>query len=863
MICVLCFPALALQKNVASQKISVQALDASNDPVTGDSANITAYVWQDYASGGATNDTNPTELDSTNAPGIYVFDLTQAETNADNVFLVAVSSTSGVTLQPVSYDTTPAGFPDLTISSNYVSANVEQWDAVAVNAFNAVDTTVSTSDTTTSFTVAAGTGSNDVYNWHTITVRDGDGVNSIESRTILDWSGSRVVTVDRAFSFTPDVGDIVEIRKDYSGAMNVQTVLGDTPFDSTTDTVLLTDGTGAGEISLTAGAVDNVTLVATTTTNTDMRGTDGANTTVPLAAAVDQGEHDATQTLLSLNQLATTASIDRNADLIESQRGAHTWQGNYYYVDPVNGDTYANGNRGGRLDPLLTIQDCHDNLVTDSNHDVIFLVAGNPSGVTTHTVAATTTLSKRYTFLRGPGRDFIITRTGNGDTINITGDGIEISGVQIGTAATGSGDGIQISDADFARIHNCWFLDTQGDGIQGTRISNAQIHDNHFEGTGVGASGEGIHIDGTGVGSSNENVIRNNHFANTGGDAILAENGTIIDLAIENNTIHDAAGWGINISADSQDAVVSYNIMGNNTSGDIQNNGSDTVLFNNERIEYQVWDEPLTASLHNTATTAGRRLREITTPVSHSGTSPGSNAATYINLEATASAVDGTYDPSLIFIESGTGADQARMIMEYDGTLQRAYIKRDWKVIPDATSRYVIWANAGDTHINEGKAQGATATSITLNTLASAVDDTYNEQTVFIVSGTGQDQKRAVTDYDGTTKVATVKAWQTNPDATSIYIMLPVGDDKTGYALSPTGLDSIVMSDIAAGKPAEPGSMNLNDLMSYVYSWLFNETQTTASEHRILDRDETTVKYEHNVSDDGTTFTREEAGAED
>lgn len=40
--------------------------------------------------------------------------------------------------------------------------------------------------------------------------------------------------------------------------------------------VTIKDGTGAGEIALTSGAIDNVTLVATTTTNTDMRGTDSA-----------------------------------------------------------------------------------------------------------------------------------------------------------------------------------------------------------------------------------------------------------------------------------------------------------------------------------------------------------------------------------------------------------------------------------------------------------------------------------------------------------------------------------------------------------------------------------------------------------
>ncbi|HFD32031.1 MAG TPA: hypothetical protein ENJ28_04885 [Gammaproteobacteria bacterium] len=40
-----------------------------------------------------------------------------------------------------------------------------------------------------------------------------------------------------------------------------------------------------GAINTTSGAVDNVTTVATTTTNTDMRGTDGANTTTPPTAA--------------------------------------------------------------------------------------------------------------------------------------------------------------------------------------------------------------------------------------------------------------------------------------------------------------------------------------------------------------------------------------------------------------------------------------------------------------------------------------------------------------------------------------------------------------------------------------------------
>jgi hypothetical protein len=187
-----------------------------------------------------------------------------------------------------------------------------------------------------------------------------------------------------------------------------------------------------------------------------------------------------------------------------------------------------------------------------------------------------------------------------------------------------------------------------------------------------------------------------------------------------------------------------------------------------------VWDRVISAANHNISGSSGRRLRNITDIIIHEGTSQGGGNQNII-LDNGASAVDGTYDPGRIIITSGTGIGQSRQIMEYTGSTRTAYIKRDWKVNPDATSNFIILADSGNTHVNEGLAQGGTATSITLNTLASAVDETYTNQTVFIVSGTGQDQARTVTAYNGTTKVATVETWQTNPDATSVYIMLPAG----------------------------------------------------------------------------------------
>ena len=67
-------------------------------------------------------------------------------------------------------------------------------------------------------------------------------------------------------------------------------------------------------------------------------------------------------------------------------------------------------------------------------------------------------------------------------------------------------------------------------------------------------------------------------------------------------------------------------------------------------------------------------------------------------------------------------------------------------------------------------AQSATASTITLATEASAVDDIYNEMLIEITAGSGSGQISKITDYNGTTKVATVEAnFNPIPDDTSVY----------------------------------------------------------------------------------------------
>jgi len=79
--------------------------------------------------------------------------------------------------------------------------------------------------------------------------------------------------------------------------------------------------------------------------------------------------------------------------------------------------------------------------------------------------------------------------------------------------------------------------------------------------------------------------------------------------------------------------------------------------------------------------------------------------------------------------------------------------------------------------LQSGTAQAGAATTITLDATADPRDDYYNDQRIFISSGTGLGQIRTISDYVGSSKVATVSvAWGTNPDSTSVFSTL-IHDD--------------------------------------------------------------------------------------
>lgn len=101
--------------------------------------------------------------------------------------------------------------------------------------------------------------------------------------------------------------------------------------------------------------------------------------------------------------------------------------------------------------------------------------------------------------------------------------------------------------------------------------------------------------------------------------------------------------------------------------------------------------------------------------------------------------------------------------------------------------------------IRSGTAQAGGATSITLDAGASAVTDFYKNALIAIMSGTGAGQARFCTAYNGSTKVATVGAWATNPDNTSVFAI--TGFDAIPGATAPTAaaVATAVWTDLLAG----------------------------------------------------------------
>jgi len=207
---------------VALTAVHFFATDADGGK-TGDKAQFTLKIIEDGSIGAVAG--SITEVDATNAPGMYSVPISAAENTASMVTLCGVSSTSGVTINPVSWtnisnvaaisaSVTAADNLELAAASDTLTANVKQvngsTDGASFLALGAATMIEVTCDSGSTTSVIVGSGSisavDDFYNERTMLFVTGDNANS--ARAIADYVGStKKFTCSPALTSSPAGSD--------------------------------------------------------------------------------------------------------------------------------------------------------------------------------------------------------------------------------------------------------------------------------------------------------------------------------------------------------------------------------------------------------------------------------------------------------------------------------------------------------------------------------------------------------------------------------------------------------------------------------------------------------------------------------
>lgn len=304
----------------------------------------------------------------------------------------------------------------------------------------------------------------------------------------------------------------------------------------------------------------------------------------------------------------TTASENTNIKYLLASMGTQKTIGNIYYWDPHSG---SDSNTG--LAPTTAVQTFAKaiTLVASGNHDIIFCLSSDPTGVTT--VTETINININTLKLKGPGHVFQFAPiTTTADTITISGNDVEISGFYVSTAATGTKNAITVT-GDNALIKDCWISGVQGSGINVTSSTLTIIETSAVENCG-NASGNGITI-----GADTIQTLVSKCIISDSPNGVSISGANIADNILENNLIYNHTGYGISIAAGPlRTHVRSGHTFSKNTLGDTNYpTGYDTYVetqaggLNATQVANAVWNEVI--SSHVTSGTTGKTLKDAKT----------------------------------------------------------------------------------------------------------------------------------------------------------------------------------------------------------------------------------------------------------
>ncbi|MDO8452591.1 MAG: right-handed parallel beta-helix repeat-containing protein, partial [bacterium] len=256
---------------------------------------------------------------------------------------------------------------------------------------------------------------------------------------------------------------------------------------------------------------------------------------------------------------------------------------------------------------VLTFAQAHT-LATAGVGDTIFCIASHTSGTTT--VTERLNITKANLKVRGPGHTFqLIPTATDTPTVQIAATNVELTGLHISTAATGTQNAVSVT-AGNANIQDCWISGVRGHGINITTASRTRITSCVIEHCGGSGTGNGIHLGNT---STETLISKCIIFDNINGVALVGTG--LADNILENNLVYQHSGYGVTVgSGVLRTHVRSGHTFNKNTSGNTQDLGTDTLIETQaggasaSEIADAVWDEVISG--HITAGTAGRTLKD-------------------------------------------------------------------------------------------------------------------------------------------------------------------------------------------------------------------------------------------------------------
>ncbi len=152
------------------------------------------------------NNLNSAHVDVAGTAGDVIIRFLSTETNNGDEFRIDLLTITSVTSAGI----TLGGIAEAVWAHDIASDSAEDTAGYALHHTRALITSVSAGDTATSFTLTDGVASDDAYAGMIIMVED-ETDEHYEVRRIAEYTSGRVVTLDRALSFTPEAGDHVYV----------------------------------------------------------------------------------------------------------------------------------------------------------------------------------------------------------------------------------------------------------------------------------------------------------------------------------------------------------------------------------------------------------------------------------------------------------------------------------------------------------------------------------------------------------------------------------------------------------------------------------------------------------------------------